>query len=103
VVALIDSLEIVVDVKKFGEMVAALGGFFGLIAAYYAIKPKTMDKAYVKALQEAIALGGYSDKLADIHMQFEHFEQMSIWFGIAAAVTIFIGVALRLSAKKQAD
>jgi RNA polymerase subunit RPABC4/transcription elongation factor Spt4 len=90
------------DVKKFGGMIAALGAIFGVMAFYHFMKRRIVeqDPAYINAIVESVALG-YSTKLADFHIQVAQLDRMSYWFGIAAAVTIFIGLTLYMSAKSQ--
>ncbi len=90
------------NVKKFGGMIAALGAILGLIPFYHFIKRRIVeqDPSYVNAIYESVVLG-YSTKLADLHMQVAQLDRMITWFGVAAAVTICIGLTLYMSAKNQ--
>ncbi len=84
--------------KKFGWYLVYLGGIFGLVAALFAWMPYNMRWEHFNAISRA-TLGGDSSALFAIERQFETYKVVEIGFGIAAAITLFIGAAMIFSSR----
>lgn len=87
------------NTKKLGQMLMILGFAFAVVAIYYAYQPYSLRWKYADVIGRAILRGGYSDELGDWRFMFAVFEERKRNFGIAAAVTTFIGFAIVYSSK----
>lgn len=91
------------NTKKLGWMLVILGLAFAAVAGYYAYQPHAMRWEYAEVLGRAIKRGGYSNELGDWKTMFSDFEERKRNFGIAAAITAFIGLAIIFSSKTEAS
>jgi len=78
--------------KKFGWYLVFLGGIFGLIAALFAWMPYNMRWESYNAI-----VSRDDSKYFEIQRQFATFGMLKIGFGIASAITMFLGAALIFS------
>ena len=90
------------DTRKLGWMLLLLGLALGIVAGYYAYQPYAMRWEYAEVLGRAIKQGGYSNELGDWKTMLAEFEERKRNFGIAAAITAFIGLAVVFSSKAEA-
>ncbi len=84
--------------KKLGWYLVALGVILGVASAVFAWLPYDMRWEHFRAIAAATSRGETSD-LYRIERQFEAYGQFKVGFGIAAAITIFLGAAVIASAK----
>lgn len=89
------------NVKKLGWMLILLGLAFAAVAGYYAYQPHALRWEYSEVLGRAIKRGGYSSELGDWKTMLAGFDERKNNFGIAAAITGFIGLAFVFSAKTE--
>lgn len=82
-------------------MLVLLGLAFAVVAGYYAYQPLSRRWDYAEVLGRAIDRGGYSSELGDWKTMFADFEEKKRNFGIAAAITAFIGLAVIFSSKAE--
>ncbi len=90
------------DVRAFGMMVVFLAVILGIFAGFYAMQPYEMRDAYMDALYKATMIGESTPEFISIQQEIESLKQRASYFGIAAAITGFLGIALIISAKKPA-
>lgn len=89
------------DTKKLGWMLVLLGLVLGIVALYYARRPHALRWEYFEVLSEAIRRGGYSNELGNWKAMFADFEERKRTFGIASAITTFIGISVVFSSKSE--
>ncbi len=83
-------------------MLVLLGLAFAVVAGYYAYQPHAMRWEYAEVLGRAIDRGGYSGELGNWKTMLADFEERKRNFGIAAAITAFVGLAVVFSSKSEA-
>lgn len=91
------------DAKKLGWALVALGLAFAAVAGYYAYQPYSMRWEYAEVIGRAIMRGGYSSELGEWKTMFADFEERKRNFGVAAAITVFIGLAINFSSKAESS
>lgn len=90
------------NTRKLGWMLVLLGLLFAVVAGYYAYQPHAVRWDYAEVLGRAIDRGGYSSELGDWKTMLADFEERKRNFGIAAAITVFFGLAVVFSSKSEA-
>ena len=91
------------NTKKLGWILVALGLVFAAVAGYYAYQRYALRWEYAEVLGRAIQRGGYSNELGDWKTMFSDFDARKQNFGMAAALTTFIGLAFIFSSKPEAS
>ncbi len=90
------------DVRMFGIAVVILAVILGLFAGFYAMQPNVMRDEYMDLLYQATMLGNSTPELVQMQRKLESIKERAFYFGIAAAITGFLGIALIISARKPA-
>lgn len=89
--------------KKFGGMLFALGIVFGLVAAYQLSIPYLERWEEFKAIAESAKYDQPTSEYLRFQVRFADARQMGLWFGIAAGVVGFLGLAFVFSASPQSS
>lgn len=92
------------DAKTFGYFILGLGLVLFILACYfYWDLPKSLDAEYFEALSNALARGGYSERLADVKIKIEDYKRIGTWLGISSVTSVFFGIAIIFSNKKSGE
>ncbi|OYU12618.1 MAG: hypothetical protein CFE38_06360 [Comamonadaceae bacterium PBBC1] len=91
------------DFKKFGWMLIILGGSLGVVAAYHAMIPYINRWDDFKVISDATMAGYRTREYIEMKAERATDAQRVFGFGWAAAVTVFLGLALIFSSKKSSS